>query len=79
MSDLFLWIDRKARLKQVMKNTTDKKDVALTKKVLVFVPKIDSAEENESISPPPLPCWTRTIRIKRQHARTWTMMINVNI
>ena len=43
-------MDKKAKLKQVKKKMTAKTEVDLTRKTLVFVPKIDSAEDKLSIN-----------------------------
>jgi hypothetical protein len=45
----------KARARQVKKNITDNTVVARVRKVLVFVPNIDSTPEKLSTSPLPLP------------------------
>lgn len=72
-------MDRNASDKQVTKKITAKTDVDLIKNVLVLVPKIDSADEREPISPPPRPCCMRTIRIKRAQAMIWIVITKANI
>ena len=72
-------MDKKAKLKQVKKKMTAKTEVDLTRKMLVFVPKIDSAEDKLSINPPPLPCWIKTIKIKSEQAIIWIKIISAYI
>jgi len=70
ISDLLCFAERRARLKQVIKNIIDKTVVARVRNVLVFVPSIDSTPEKVSTRPPPRPAWTRISAMSNAHAIT---------
>jgi hypothetical protein len=70
MSDLLCREDRTARLRQVIKKTIDNTVVAFVRKALVFGPNMVSTLEKLSTSPPPRPCWTKTIAINNRHTVT---------
>jgi hypothetical protein len=67
IKDLLCLAERKARLKQVIKNTIESMVVVRVRKELVLVPKIDSTSERLSNNPPPRPAWTKIITINKKH------------
>ena len=66
--DLLFFAEKAARLKHVKKNRIDRIVVALVRKVLVFVPNMDSIPENPETNPPPRPAWIRIIMISNAQA-----------
>jgi hypothetical protein len=77
--DLLFFADKTAKLRQVIKKTTERTVVVLVRKVLVFVPNIDSIPENPETNPPPRPACTRIITISNKQAIMCTDVINTVI
>jgi hypothetical protein len=70
ISDRLWRTESRASVRQVKRNITESMDVSFVIKLLVFVPKTDSIPEKDSISPPPLPDWTRIIQINKKQTTT---------
>jgi len=69
-NDLLCLTDEIARVKHVKKNTVAQIVVVRVKKLLVFVPNIDSTPAKLSTNPPPLPLWIKTKIISNAQATT---------
>ena len=76
MRDLSFWDERMASPKHVTRKSVAKTVVVLTINVLVLAPKIDSAEANPSVKPPPRPDCMRITIAKKIQITTCTNMIN---